>query len=363
MVTEHLVRKQDGTFWRVVYGADGIKWLPVDRTFEEGGSGGDPLTPGPQFGGSGPIQAIASITQAAGEVGQWWEVRQQRLLVEAAREQTQRIDWLTEAMGRWAEIHRGGGQLDLRISEYLAREARAFAEVAGANKRVAMPQLLLYELDVIQDSFRSVRRALGSQFEALIESREIDVHTAVREVLPGHRLNVEFIRRLASEPSTMAGESARGRGRSVPDEPLANAFRLPDDFLGHLFMTTQVSLREDIEPSHKGVLDRVVDAVTGSLPWIRWEDAAQAETAERREYFRELLLLPAEFSRVRALHSAWQATTAAIAESVGEPVGVLLGTGGIAVQLGLEEPDQSSLTASLAGRPALLSGSEQPQPA
>lgn len=362
MVTEHLVRKQDGTFWRLIYGSDGIRWLPTDRSFGERDGTSLPLSPGPSFGGLGPIQAIATVTQAAAEVGQWWELRQQRLLAEAAREQTQRIDWLTDAMGRWAEIHRGGGQLDLRISEYLAREASAFADVASGNKRVAMPQVLLYELDVIQDSFRSVRQALGSQFEALIESQEIDVEAAVRAALPGRRLNVEFVRRLATEPSMSRGDRNR-RGAVVHDEQLADAFRMPDDFLGHLFKTSEVALREENEPVRKGVFDRIADAVSGSLPWMRWVDAVQAETAERREYFRELILLPAEFSRVRALHSAWQAVTAVIEESLGESVGVLLGPDGIAVELGTEVSQGWTLAAGRVGQHALLTESQTRQPA
>lgn len=352
MVTEHLTRKADGSWWRVIYGYGTIQWVPTS------GAGGDsegdtPTRPGfsPVMGG-GPFQAIASTAHAASEVGQWWEMRQQRLAVEAAHEQSQRIEWLTEMMGRWAEVHRGGNQLDLRVSEYLSREARGFIDVVASNKRIALPQSLLYELDLIQDSFRAVRLTLSSQFKALTGSDDVRFMEAVRQVLPGRTLDLAFIDRLAEDPGTVWAEKVRGKSSAGFDEEFAQAFRFPDVFRDHLFPSTEVAIREVAEPAQKGLADRIAGLIAGGLPWPRWEDV-RADLPEKRDAFRELLLLPAEFFRIRALHSAWRATTAVVSEAHGKDLAVLLGPEGIAVTLDHSHHESPSLAANNLGRAAL----------
>ena len=352
MVTEHLTRKADGSWWRVIYGYGTIQWVP---TAADGrGPEDDAPTPSgfsPVMGG-GPLQVIVSTAHAATEVGQWWELRQQRLAVEAAHEQSQRIEWLTEMMGRWAEVHRGGDQLDLRVSEYLAREARGFIDVVASNKRVALPQSLLYELDLIQDSFRAARQTLAAQFKALIESDDVGLRDAMRQVLPGRALNVEFIDRLAEDPGTVWAERVRGRSSAAFDEEFAQAFRFPDVFRDHLFRSTEVELRKAPEPAERRLVERIAGLVADGLPWPRWEDV-RADLPEKRDAFRELLLLPAEFFRIRALHSAWRATKAVVSEAHGEDVGVLLGPEGIAVTLEPRTQPSLALTRGGAGREAL----------
>lgn len=352
MVTEHLTRKADGSWWRVIYGYGTIQWV---RAAADGGDAGDgsPTPPGfsPVMGG-GPYQAIASTAHAAAEVGQWWEMRQQRLAVEAAHEQSQRIEWLTEMMARWAEAHRGGEQLDLRVSEYLAREARGFIDVVASNRRIALPQSLLYELDLIQDSFRAVRLTLSTQFKALMESDEVRLKDAMRQALPGRTLNVEFIDRLAEDPGTVWAEKVRGKSSAGFDEEFAQAFRFPDVFRDYLFRSTEVEFRKVPEPVEKGLAERIAGLVADGLPWPRWEDV-KADLPEKRDAFRELLLLPAEFFRIRALHSAWRATTAVVSEAHGEDVGVLLGPEGIAVTLVPRTQPSLALTGGGVGRGAL----------
>lgn len=344
MVTEHLTRKADGTWWRVIYGYGTIQWVPTS------GAGGDAeddrsTPPGlsPVMGG-GPFQAIMSTAHAASEVGQWWELRQQRLAAEAAHEQSQRIEWLSEMMGRWAEIHHGGNQLDLRVSEYLAREARGFIDVVASNKRIALPQSLLYELDLIQDSFRAVRQTLSSQFKALTDSDEVHLKEAIRQVLPGRSLDMAFIDRLAKDPGTVWAEKVRGKSSAGFDEEFAQAFRFPDVFRDHLFPSTEVGIPEAAEPAQKGFAERIVNLVADGLPWPRWEDV-KADLPEKRDAFRELLLLPAEFVRIRALHSAWRATAAVVSEAHGEDLAVLLGSEGIAVTLEPRNHESSAVAA------------------
>ena len=47
--------------------------------------------------------------------------------------------------------------LDPRVSECLARETREMMDARVANKSVALPQSMLYELGMIQDTRRSFR--------------------------------------------------------------------------------------------------------------------------------------------------------------------------------------------------------------
>ncbi len=341
MATEHITVKPDGSWWRVIYGGGTIEWAPISDPFGKSDAGDRPLTAPPRPGGLGPIagggghlQALTAFAEVASTIVQTAELRQQRLMLEAAREQSQRIEWLTDMMGRWAEVHSSGGQLDLRISEYLVREVRGFMEVIAANKRVALPQSLLYDLELILDSFRSMRLLLSDQFEALEESEGVRLKEAVRTVLPGHGLDMNFVRRLALDPSDVWSEKVRGKGTAGFDEEFANAFRFPDVFRDRLFPVNEIALREAAETTTKGFMERIAALVAGPLPWLRWDDF-KSDLTERRDTYRELLILPAEFFRVRALNSAWVATTAVVAEAFGEEVGVLIGTGGMAVEIGL----------------------------
>jgi hypothetical protein len=341
MATEHLTLKPDGSWWRVRYGAGTIQWSEMGSP-PPGAQPQQGIPMPPSLSGAGYAQILGAVGQAAGEIGQWWELRQQRLMLEAAHEQTQRIAWLTELMGRWAEVHRGGGMLDLRLSEYLAREARAFVEVAMSNRRIALPQSLLYELDLIQDSFRAVRETLSRQFEALDASEEIDVRDAVREVLPGRALNIEFVRQLALDPSHVWAQKLRGNSGGAFDVEFAEAFRFPEVFRDHLFPSNEIVVHNGVEQEEKHFFAAIAELISGSLPWVRWEEE-KADVVAKHDSLRELFLLPAEFSRVRALHSAWQATAAVVEQASGKQLAVLLGPSGVAVQLdapdvGLAEP-------------------------
>ncbi len=349
MVTEHLTQKQDGTWWRVLYPGGTIQWVPLPGLPGDSDAGGRPPSPrlagmGPFGGGLGPLQALTSVAQVASTIVETMELRQQRLMVEAAHEQSQRIEWLTEMMGRWAEVHRSGGQLDLRVSEYLVREVRGVMEAVTTNKRVALPQSLLYDLELILDSFRSMRLLLSSQFEELTEKEGLRLKEAVQTVLPGHGLDIDFVRRLALDPSDVWTAKLRGKAAAGFDEEFAQAFRFPDVFRDRLFPVNEVAVREVNDPSPRGFLDRIAALVAGPLLWLRWDDF-KADSTDKRDTYRELLILPAEFFRVRALNSAWVATSAVVGEAFGQDLDVLIGADGITVQIGTS--DAPALTGAL----------------
>lgn len=113
-----------------------------------------------------------------------------------------------------------------------------------------------------------------------------------------------------------------------------------------------MAIPEAAEPAQKGLAERIVNLVADGLPWPRWEDV-KADLPEKRDAFRELLLLPAEFFRIRALHSAWRATAAVVSEAHGKDLAVLLGSEGIAVTLEPRNHESSALAAINSRRGAL----------
>ena len=272
------------------------------------------------------------------------------------REQSQRIEWLTDMLGRWAEVHSSGGQLDLRVSEYLVREVRGLMDAVTANKRIALPQSLLYDLELILDTFRNLRFLLSSQFEALAEKEGVRLNQAVGAALPGRGLDMNFVRHLALDPSDVWADKVRGRGAAAFDEELVNAFRFPDVFRDRLFRVNEVAVLEAMEPARKGFMERIAALVAGPLPWLRVDDF-RADLTEKRDTYRELMILPAEVFRVRALNSAWVATTAVLAEALGQEVAVLVGTDGITVEIGRRAAELATRPAE---QPALVAGEGEP---
>lgn len=358
--------KDNGQWFDVVYGGGTIRWFPIDNPFPtaesndlsgpqfDGPAGPSPeSSPGmhiPTVRGGQAVHAIAELANSAANLLMWWEVRQQRLLEEATHEE-RRLVWLTDLIARWGEIHRAGGQLDFRVSEYLAREAREAMSALSSNKRVAIPQSILYELDLIQDNFRNFRTLLTLQFEEALQSEEIDLQNTVRRVLPGSKLDIDFIHTLGRDPAVEWAERVRAESHDSFDRSLADAFRHSDVFMARLFPSTELAVAESA-PGDSGpsFVHRVVRLIANALPQPR-QEPSKAET-EKLDVFRELLLLPAEVSRVRALHAAWLATNAVVLEASGEEMGVRVGPTGLSVEL-VTSPRRLELNSR---RPAAIEG-------
>lgn len=313
------VQKDSGDFWNMNFTDAGVKWEPTDSGFDD--ANGSLRSP-PRGGGSSPLHAITSVVDTAANVGMWWEIRQGRLLNEAMNEESRRSTWLAEMIARWGNVHKGGNQLDLRVSEYLARETREMLEAIVANKRIALPQSILYELETIQDTFRSFRSLLLSQFEVLAEDLGTDLNGAVRKSLPSRKLDLGFIRSLGTDPTIEWADRVRAKATGEFDRDLTDALRNPSMFLARVFPQTEVEKPdpEDAE-AHHGFVDRLVGLIAPALPRLLTPDP-KTDASERRDAFRELSLLPAEISRVKALNSAWLATSAIVSDSSGGDVGV-----------------------------------------
>ncbi len=332
---QFLVQKDTGDMWTMTFGRSGVAWDPVDRSFGSSEAGPSPRLP--SIGVGGPIEAVAMVAQAAGTLGLWWETRQQRLLDEATREELRRIPWLADMIARWSVAHRAGNQLDLRVSEYLAREARATMDSLVANKRVSAPQSVLYELDIVRDTFRGFRELFLVQFEQAAQSSEIDLQGAVRRAVPGAKLDMDFVRRLGLDPAIEWSEHVRAKGNQGFDADLADALRHSSVFISRLFPSTELAIHEPIAAQQPGVIQRLVGAIAGALPMPRSEDH-RPDVGERRDAFREFLLLPAEVARVKALHAAWLATSAVVGETHGAPLAVTVDASGVQVGLGSLDP-------------------------
>ncbi|MDF1489436.1 hypothetical protein [Tessaracoccus caeni] len=354
MVRQFTVQKDDGTMWWMSYTSSGVKWTPISSQTDLW-AGSFPTTPPSspttdhaasevastvQSGlslltGISGIQAIAGVGQAASMVGMWWEEHQRRLFDEARHEESRRVLWLGDMIVRWAAEHKDGDHLNLRVTEHLAREAKETMNVLVSNKKVTFPQSLLCDLGEIQDSLGAFRSLILTQFEELAASQVVDLDRAVREALPGRRFNLDFIRQLGKDPARALEASLGARGKRGFDHEFAEPLLHANGFTERVFPSVLPAVTEAKKAEEPGVLDQVVSFFAGALANLS-ADEVNPEAIERRTAFRELTLLPAEVLRVRALNSAWLATSAIVAKGTGREVGVQVGSR--AVRVALETP-------------------------
>lgn len=297
----------------------GVNWERANEPFDEPSQ-----VQGPQVPAGVPLnslQAVGSVVDAAASIGMWWEVRQQRLHSEAVSEESRRGAWLAEMVARWGDAHHAGDRLDLRVSEYLAREAREMLDAIVGNKRIALPQSLLYELELIQESLRAFRLQLLTQFEVISEDSGIDLHGVVGRAMPNRYLDMDFIRSLGNDPSTEWAARVRAKTTGDFDRDLTDALR-PDVFLSRVFPRKQLEASDAPEvEKQQNVLEFLRGLMAPALPQLLAVDA-KPDASERRDAFRELSLLPAEVSRVKALNSAWLATSAIVSQNSGGESGL-----------------------------------------
>lgn len=326
------VLKDNGESWYINFTKAGLNWEPADSPFDQPAKN-QGFPPARGGGALGAVGAITSVMDTAASIAMWWEVRQQRLLNEAMNEETRRISWLSDMIARWGDVHRQGNQLDLRVSEYLARETREMMDCIISNKRVALPQSMLYELETVQDTFRSFRSMMLAQFETLSGDTEIDLGGAVRKALPYSRFDMDFIRSLGADPSAEWGERVRENTTGDFERGLTDAMRDPSVFLSKVFPSAVPAAPESQEAEkHPGLIERLVGLMAPALPRLLTVDS-KPDASERRDAFRELSLLSAEVSRVKALNSAWLATSAIVAVSAGRGLQVQVSDRGLGVAL------------------------------
>lgn len=361
------VRKDDGSSWWMTYTSNGVRWDPMSTSPQAGTADAPGLAPdGPPPGGAASaiglaaqtglralmpgVNAITQLVQTAAMVGMWWEDHQRRLFDEARQEEYRRITWLGDITARWAAVHKAGDHLNLRVTEHLAREARETMNVLLSNKRVALPQSVLCDIGEIQDTMGSFRALILTQFEELAANPALDLKGVLREAMPDRRLDMDFIRLLGQDPAAALEASLRNKAKGGFDREFSEPLLHADSFTNRVFPSILPAVPTVKSFQEAGLVDQVVSFIASALPNLT-TDEVNPEALERRTTFRELTLLPAEVLRVRALNSAWLATSAIVTRITGTEVAVQVGSRGVNLAL---EP-------SLAGRELLgrMSDTEQ----
>lgn len=330
----------DGRRFVILYTRDGVCW--------RWGEDADRVT-GPPPATSEPVNELAArsrtvneaLNSAAGVVGaaaqlvgsvarilEWWETRQVRLLDEAKFEEERRIPWTYDMMHRWVGAHREGTHLDLEISHYLGRETAATLVALGVNKKMAVPQAMLYELEQIRSAISAARVLLGRQFDALEKAQDFNISAFATSAFRGDSIgsfvvNFDAIRRWSGDPavdwedcvarnSVKSFESEFRDLQRYPKKLMATAFgyvvpgreedngkfSLPDVTSPFWTSLALAGLRSanPLVPLALGIVPAAAIAV--------FEQIKEAD-AFRRDDFKELALVTAEIERVRILHRLW----------------------------------------------------------
>lgn len=326
------VRKDDGSEWDLRYTSKGVRWVPLEAPESEPTD----LSRGHSTFATVPVSVpatIAAMTDTASHLAQVWEMRQQRLL-QSAYYEDRRLQWLDEMIGRWGAIHESSDGLDLLVSDYLAREATETLQALVNNRKWALPQSALHDLALILDVFRASREQLLRQFEELSSSRGDTLTALIQVELPGRTLNMAFIRQVAADPALEWERLVGLKDTARFDVDLQHLLRSTEAFYGRLFTSTEIAKVQESAPT--GLPDMVrqlMDDVVAALPNpvdIDWK----GDAGQRRDMFRELLLLPAEVARVRMLTFAWL-TVSGIIEEVAQR-DLIISLEGSRVQLALE---------------------------
>lgn len=282
---------------------------------------------------AGALNAAASLTGTAAqlvgavvEVLQWWEGRQYRLMDEARFEEERRIPWTYDMMARWVKVHENGSHLDLQISHFLGRETAATLEALVENKKMAVPQSMLYDLEQIRAVVARLRMLLGKQFRALERTEDFNINAVIAKVFGGYDsktlgLNYAFLRKLASDPAEDWDRLLGANDIKSFEQEVREVARHPAKFAEKTFGTplpekNQTPARDYNLPSWSPF---VVGALSGALkvtPAVVGANLAatgilyvyeklNAADAARRDDFRELALFSAEVERTRILHKLW----------------------------------------------------------
>lgn len=327
------VRKDDGSEWLMQYTEKGVQW--VRATARDTASA--PLMPNPPSAVSAnraPVPAsVAAVLDAGAQLGQVWEMRQQRLLQQAFYED-RRLQWLDEMIGRWGRVHEALDGLDFGVSEYLAREARQTMHALVANRKWALPQSTLHDLSLITDVFRTTREQLLKQFEAFEADKGLGLTALIETALPGRTLNMALVRQLAADPRTEWERLVLEKATAEFDVELQQILRSSEAFFDRLFSSTAVAtVSVQPQPGIAELAHRFFSDLIARLPNPEEADW-KGDAWQRRDAFRELLLLPAEVDRVRTLTSAWLAVTAIVEQAI--PSELTVAVGGPQVRLALE---------------------------
>ncbi len=321
------VTKDDGSHWAMQYGAHGVTWIPLPTPTDATA----PVRP-PAFGINPYVHAITAVADSAAGIFDAWQRHSQLEWERTNAEVARHGEWLADMIGRWGQAHSSTLGIDLRVSEYVGREADAMMRLLVENKKAALPQSMLYELDQIQEALRGYRRTLGDQFDALAADSEIALAEVVHEALPHRSLNLDFLHLLAEDPAIRWTQAVQAKSTGDFGRELSVIVRDPGQLHQRLFVSNEVEL-SPAEAPRPGILQKFVRLVTPALPRL-FEGDYKSDAWERRDQYRELSLFAAEVTQSRALTAAWLATADVVSAAHGRPLEVRTDHHGVQLSLG-----------------------------
>lgn len=127
----------------IIYGPKGVQWIrgqQAELLTRRSGLSTGPLVDG---GSAGHVAVAGKIIEAVSHLGQWYEMRQIRLLEEAIFEE-RRIHWLISCANLVLNDIQANGMLDAKAAFYLSREASKLFEACEKNPKIDLPGTILY---------------------------------------------------------------------------------------------------------------------------------------------------------------------------------------------------------------------------
>lgn len=279
---------------------------------------------------AGLASSSAQLINAVTGVLVWWEARQTRLMNEAMFEEQRRVPWTYDMMGRWVEAHREGSEVDLEVSHYLGRETAQTLVALSQNRKMAVPQAMLYELEQIRRVISATRTLLVRQFTALERAEDFNINAILSSAFGGPKkqsltVNFNAIRRWGADPALdwerclakndlKSFEAEFKEMHKFPqklmemalgfvptptsnDQP-ANAFSIPDA-TSPFWIALAVSSVRGASPLVPLALTLIPAAASAVFELVKDGDLF------RRDDFKELALVTAEIERTRLLHRLW----------------------------------------------------------
>jgi len=127
----------------IIYGRGGIQWVRGRGADALAKQSGLSLPRQVDKEGSLHIAAAGQIIEAVAELGQWYEMRQMRLIQEAQYEE-RRIPWLVNCANLVLNDISTNERLDAKAAYYLSRDASSLFEVCEKNPKIYIPGSILY---------------------------------------------------------------------------------------------------------------------------------------------------------------------------------------------------------------------------
>lgn len=127
----------------IIYGPNGVQWVRGQRAMELARQFGPSMVPDTDANKAGYINMAGRIIESIGQLAQWYELRQIRLL-EEARFEERRIQWLVSCASLVLNDICVNGRIDAKAAFYLSREAGALFDVCKDDPEFDIPATVLY---------------------------------------------------------------------------------------------------------------------------------------------------------------------------------------------------------------------------